>query len=520
MEPAEHRQRLDRKDVLEDELTRLAGDLHAATFRFLTLLAEFDRIGGWIGVGVKSCAHWLGWRCGVGIVAAREKLRVARAIEALPHVSEALKAGQLSYSKARAITRIATADNEHFLVDVALHGTTGHLERLVRYARKYGSEAATQRAEQQHRDRFVTVRTDDDGAVILHGRLPPELGAIVMKALDAAVDSARQAAMAERKDRDPIGDAASALEAVSFGASRADALVDIAESCLASGYREGNAGERYQVVVHLDARSIGNRDLDDVLAHRPVDQEARTAPAEGEGPSEPAAPYLEDVAAIADETARRLACDASLVLMTERDGETVDVGRRTRVVPPAIRRALTHRDGGCVFPGCTSRRFVDAHHIHHWADGGRTALDNLVLLCRYHHRLIHTEGYTIQLNRGAAAGRGGDRTDGHAIQLNRPAAPGLETGVTAGAGTQVTIRRPDASPMPRHVALRVPLDGPDAVARANRAHGVAVDHRTCVPRWDGEPMDYNIALSILEDIHLGLRARATRSPTATPGAGP
>ena len=458
MNPDEYNEQPARRAVLEDQLTQLAGDLHAATFRFLTLLAEFDSIGGWVGVGVKSCAHWLGWRCGIGLVTAREKVRVARAIEELPHTAEALKLGKLSYSKARAITRIATPENEHFLVDVALHGTTGHLERLVRYARKYGPEAAAERAEQQHQDRFVRTWVDDDGAVVLSGRLPPELGVLVMKALDAAVDSARQAAFEAAKDGAASGDAPAKLKPeVGHGASRADALVDIAESFLATGYREGNAGERYQVVVHVnvdvDAGAVGGRDAGDATA------------------AEPAAPYIEDVAAVADETARRIACDASVVVMTEREGETVDVGRRTRAIPPAIRRALTHRDGGCAFPGCTSRRFVDAHHIEHWADGGRTTLSNLVLLCRAHHRAVHNEGYTIQLNRG-----------------------------------RVSVTRADGDPMPQRFALRVPRDGPDAIPRANREHGIAISPRTCTPRWSGEAMDYSIALSILGDLHDGRRA--------------
>ncbi|PKN57269.1 MAG: HNH endonuclease [Deltaproteobacteria bacterium HGW-Deltaproteobacteria-14] len=441
------------KEALEDEITRLAGDLHAATYRFLTLVGEFDRIGGWNGVGVRSCAHWLTWRCGIDIATGREKVRVARAIETLPHTAEALRLGKLSYSKARAITRIATPENERFLVDVALSGTTGHLERLVRYARKYGPEAAAERAAHQHVDRFVKTWTDDDGAVVISGRLPPELGAVVVKALDAAVDAARQRAFEQAS---PNAETATADPAAAptdgFGANRADALVDLAESFLASGYREGNAGERYQVVVHVDAHVTADAARDD-------------------DPGTPAAPYIEDVGAIADDTARQLACDASAVVMTERDGETVDVGRRTRTIPPAIRRALTHRDGGCVFPGCTCRRFVDAHHIIHWADGGRTALDNLVLLCRHHHRLAHTEGYTFQLKRG-----------------------------------RVTVTRPDARPVPRHFALRVPRDGPDAIAHANRDLGLTITHRTCTPRWGGEPMDYNLALSILGDIHDGRRA--------------
>lgn len=470
----------ERRAVLERELTQLAAELHAGAYRFLTLLAEFDRLGGWVGEGIKSCAHWLGWRCGVGIVSAREKLRVAHAIEELPKVSEALRSGEISYSKARAITRIAKPDNEDFLLDVALNGTTGHIERLVRYARKYGPEEALEQARAQHRDRFVRTWIDSDGAVVLSGRLPAELGAIVMRALDAAVDAAKAASLAKARDGETELEAeatAAAAPPVGHAANRADALVDLAESFLASGYREGNAGERYQVVLHVDVSS-------EPAASEPAASEPTTS---ASAPSaEPAPPYIEGVAALADDTARRLACDASLVVMKEREGETIDVGRRTRTIPPAMRRALTHRDGGCVFPGCTAHRFVDAHHIQHWADGGRTALDNLVLLCRYHHRIVHEEGYTIQLNRPRpGSGRRSRRRDGH-----------------------VKLIRPDGIPMPRSFSLPVPSEGAAAVARGNREAEVIVDG-AATRRWGGERMDVTAALTVLGDI---ARRRSRASP--------
>jgi len=359
---AEAKASRERREQLEDELRTLAGDLHAATYRFLTALAEFDRIGGWVGEGVSSCAQWLGWRCGVGMNTAREKVRVARALEELPVVAEKLEVGELSYSKARAITRIATPETEGFLVKCALSGTTGQVERLVRYARKYGPEAAEERAARIHADRCVKVWTDTDGAVNIKGRLPPELGAIVVRALDAAVDEAKKQAFEAAREAKESGDEVAEPDPHAFNPSfrwnRADALVDIAESFLARGYREGNAGERYQVVVHVDAtprRATGadHTGCANGAPSDPVDQPKVNEPdgvnaadtASGMTPPE-AAPYIEDVGPIADSTALRIACDSSVVVMTEKDGDTIDVGRKTRTVPPSIRRALRHRDGG------------------------------------------------------------------------------------------------------------------------------------------------------------------------------
>jgi hypothetical protein len=209
------------RQQLEHRITELAAHIHAATFRLLELIREFDEIEGWAGPGLNSCAHWLNWKCGINLGAAREKVRVAHALKGLPKISEKFRLGEVSYSKVRAMTRVATKENEDFL-------------------------------EQQ------------------------------------------------------------------------------------------------------------------------------------------------DVSA---ETSRRLCCDSSVVhWLEDKKGEPLSVGRKTRTIPPATRHALQRRDQGCRFPGCTCTRFVDAHHIRHWADGGETNLDNLVLLCRRHHRLVHEGGFAVRTN--------------------------------------------------------------------------------------------------------------------------
>ena len=128
-----------------------------------------------------------------------------------------------------------------------------------------------------------------------------------------------------------------------------------------------------------------------------VDVEALAAEGPAAGRCE-----LDGGAALAAETARRLCCDAGIVVSTHRSGKVLDVGRRRRTISPALGRALRARDGCCQFPGCTNHRFVDAHHIEHWAHGGETALDNLVLLCRHHHRLVHEGGYKLERSRAGA----------------------------------------------------------------------------------------------------------------------
>ncbi len=265
--------------------------------------------------------------------------------------------GELSYSKARALTRVENVEREQDLLELARHATAAQLERLVRgHHRVVKAERA---AAGGRPERWVYIEHDDDGALLLQARLPAEEGALVLAALDAARE---ELAAADVSAETHLPSRAPEV--------RADALVALADGYLAGARGSRSGGDRYQVLVHVD-----------------------TATLSGGGDGERC--EIDHGPPLAAATARRLACDASLVHILERDGVPLDVGRKTRSIPPALRRALAARDGGCRFPGCTSHRFVDAHHIEHWADGGRTKLDNLVLLCRHHHRLMHEGGYTL-----------------------------------------------------------------------------------------------------------------------------
>ncbi|MCW8926375.1 MAG: HNH endonuclease, partial [Xanthomonadales bacterium] len=356
---------------LADDITELVAHLDAGTYRLLELICEFDENEGWAGPGLKSCAHWLNWKCGISLGSARERVRVARALPNLPAISAAFREGSVSYSKVRAMTRVATPENESALLQVALHGTATHVEAQVRLYRKVKRIEALEEENRCHGHRELSWYVDDDGCWVFKGRFTAEQGAMLQKALEAAGDQ-----LFEEQKNVPAGTSESiAVDQATpepVAQQRADALVRMAEGFLAGVDSEASGGDKYMVNIHTDIETL---------------KEDGTGVESG----------LEDRGHVSAETSRRLACDCSVVHWHE-DGKggPLDIGRKTRSIPPAIRRALKRRDRGCRFPGCTCTRFVDAHHIQHWADGGETSMDNLVLLCRTHHRLVHEAGYGIE----------------------------------------------------------------------------------------------------------------------------
>ena len=406
-------------DALAAAVSTLAAHIHAATYRLLALIAELDRREVWAAQGAFSCAHWLGWACGIDTHTAREKVRVARALGELPLLSEALAKGELGYSKVRALTRIATPDNEADLLDIGLHGTAQHVEKFARLYRRALRAGEIEQADAQHENRVLTFWYEDDGTLVLHGRFPPEMGARI-SALDAAMDAhaaeqpaagwdnehgedspcdvpcgtsprepvhtneamdvdAAEQSTACRNNRDDAHRESSPQDVPrgtrprgpSRSVRRADALAWMAERVFESGDSPALAPDRHEIVVHVDAEVLASGG-----AGR-CDMELHTA--------------------IAAQTARRLCCDAGIVSTVDGpDGQPLAVGRRTRAIPPAMRRALLNRDGGCRFPGCTAVHRLHGHHVEHWAQGGKTALDNLVKLCPVHHRLVHEGGFDVQ----------------------------------------------------------------------------------------------------------------------------
>src|SRR5216117_3660632 len=346
-------------DRLGDAIAELSAHVEAATARLLDLISEFDARAGW-NTGFRSCAAWLSWRVGLNPGAARERVRVARALGTLPRLAHALARGELSYAKVRALTRVATPETEEQLLAVGRIGTAEHVERIVRGWRRVDRKAEAREAARQHAGRALHVYPDEDGTVRIRGRLAPEVGALLMQALAAA----REALYQRRADQAPEADPPTMEQ------QQADALALLAESALHHGIDPGAPGERYQVVVHVDPAVLAD-------------------------PDQAGQSVLEDGLRVPAGTSQRLACDASRVVMrADAHGRLLEVGARTRTIPPALRRALHHRDRGCRFPGCWVR-FGQGHHIRHWAQGGPTTLSNLALLCRRHHRAVHEEGYQV-----------------------------------------------------------------------------------------------------------------------------
>ena len=415
---------------LGERIAELAARINSAEARMMTLIAEFDRRGGWKDGPFCSCAEWLAWRTGVKIGTARERVRTARALERLPQTADALKHGTISYAKVRALTRVATPEREAELLEFARAGSAAKLERTVRMLKKLSRDAELTAEQARHRSRTFSVFVDGDGMYVVKGRLEPEVGAMLMRAVEAASDAlfraegdARDAAGSGRGVSREAGDARPEPKQ-----RRADAVGLLAERALAAGFgggeRRESEGDVDEVGGHLDElNGAQTTESNAALREAPagtsgakaenaantsahvgsgtraeryqvmVHCDAATLAAEGE----PGRSDLDGIR-VAAETSRRMACDAAVVAMVHaKDGSMLSVGRRTRTIPPHIRRALEERDRGCRFPGCGCT-FTEAHHVKHWADGGETSLRNTLLLCRRHHRTVHEGRVKVSVN--------------------------------------------------------------------------------------------------------------------------
>lgn len=344
-------------DQLDEAICRLASRVNAVNYRLLVLVREFDDRMGWAKWSFPSCAEWLSWRCQISLSAAREKVRTAQALRDLPDISLAFREGRLSYTKVRALTRVAAMHGEDALLRYALDATAPQVEERCRQIRNVHPDSV-QDARRTWEARWLSAyRNAARGTLCLRVELPLEVGELVMQAIERALA------------HEDIADGVAERSPAGFYSQQADALVAIVKTYLEGGDTKSSSdssstADRYQVVVHVDEAALHG------------------------GPGRSDAPL---------ETVKRLACDASVVVVTEDErGTPLTVSRKQRTVSTPIRRALLARDRCCTFPGCHRKRFVEAHHVEHWIDGGETTVDNLVLLCSYHHRLLHEGGYRIR----------------------------------------------------------------------------------------------------------------------------
>jgi hypothetical protein len=512
---------MNRSDLesLGDRIAEHAAHLDAATHRLLTDIRQFDSECGWYSQGARTCAQWLSWRLGWDPGTAREHVRVAHRLGELPLIDDSLRRGETSYSKVRAMTRVATPANEEMLLEESRYTTGAQLERICR---KYASI-------QRHDDgygpkddmerRYVSRRDTADGMVDITARLHPEEAAIVWAALERIAGErciARDLATAYAEERSksvsaetPAGESPPrAHEANHAGIEidppreterprrrsqhsqptqfdRADALVAIAEETV-RGTRADRSPIELTITVTPETLRVPPASPSPSTTTTPATSSAYdlTCPAPdaaepslvgwarlrlAPGGAEPLQPDPCDVGCFSDGTcvtphaARRLACDCGVVgVVTDDQGIQLSVGRRKRTIPGPMKKALIRRDITCRFPGCCVRVFLQGHHIEHWIDGGETKLDNMLSMCHWHHRFVHEYGYTTSINGNGELEFRDDR--GCLVEsIPKPARPAN-------------------------------LGWP-AILSANEA--LQITNETLACGWDGLPVDYHLAIDAL-----------------------
>ena len=430
--------------VLEDQITELAAHIHAANYRLLTLIRQFDASAGWAEPGLRSCAHWLNWKCGIGLNAAREKVRVAHALGDLPKISASFSKGEISYSKVRAMTRVATPENEEFLLMIALHGTASHVERAVRQFRRAKRNEALEAENDRHERRRVVWHMDEDGCWVMHGRFTPEQGERIMKAVDAAMDEIAEEQKDVSAETSPEPDMDKPMPCP-VEQRRADAFERVADGFLSGGSGTAHGGDRCTVNVHTDIDTLR---------------------ANGEG----AESNLERGGNVSAETSRRLACDCGVV--------------------PWWNESIRWRCSGWTWDAPTYlTRSLDS------------AVDPAGIAAA-RRRLSLPRLHGAQVRRRASHGALGRRRRDEARQ------PGHPVPASSPGRARRRFRRADgrrwAAGFLRSQGGRIP-EAPEtrfrgnvfALMTANRRAGVDVSAETCIPEWHGERMDDDLVVDQL-----------------------
>ena len=417
---------------LEAEIVSMAADLAAAEAQWIIWIAEYDRRKGWESWGCRSCAHWLSWKCGLSLHAAQERLRTGHALVELPAITEAFVAGKLSYSKVRALTRVADVATEETLLGWALCMTAAQVDKLAAACRRTGSD--DEAADAMARRSVSRVRLGNGITRIIIDE-PDDAADVVWAGIEDRVEELIDDAIADSgRSRREVVDERGGIAAV-----RADALVDIAA--------------RARQMSPADA----DRNRDRGPGHLHLTLEADADQPEGTEPLVTLNGW-----ALTNPVARRWLCDINgSVMIEDRAGVPVAEGSLQRIVPRAMRRRLSRRDDHqCRFPHCDASYNLHAHHIQHWIHGGATELENLVMLCPFHHRLVHEGGWTIEVT-----------ADG-------------ELDFIAPRGEQITNSAP-------------PATDPGAIPRRHRRNGHKPE---LIDRWDGTRPRYGELVGLVTQI--------------------
>jgi hypothetical protein len=346
-----------RTEALVSSVTQHHRAISAHQSQLLTAVAELDKRRAWRVDGATSMVAWLVQRCGVSAATAREWVTAAAKLPSLPKIADALSRGKLSFDQVKPLVEVAKPETDARLAEEATHWSAKQVRELALAAR----DQSDQRSTGFYARRFLRF---DDRRRTLTGTLPEDQYVVVKSSLIAR---------ASRHDhnRKP------------FEQRMADALVSVCRADAAGNARTsgnqpstGQAGgprrNRPTIVVHADLKFLAG----------------------AEGGAE-----LDVMGPVSREVARRLACDAKVLVSSDgADGRSLKLGRTRRDPSDAQRVEIRWRDKGCRFPGCSHTEFTDVHHVRHWVDGGSTDIENLVELCDQHHRCVHEMGWKISGN--------------------------------------------------------------------------------------------------------------------------
>lgn len=353
--------------TIHHRLKALSQDITSSHADLLELLVRYDDIQGWKNSGASHCAAWMNLELGISLQLGWEYLRVGRKLRLLPTTTALFRAGKLSWSKIRLIVNVADPDNEKTLCHAALDASVTTVKKLCneyRWTQDDKGESENDRAMKQWDARSLLWDELSTGSTRIQLILPPEIAQAFLNSVEHSLNQT-DADNSETK----------------ISQRRADAAILMAETSLQAAGRDIATADRYQVIVSMEASEV-------ISKHEPEEASQTKLP--------PKRPTVKGASSIAQETAKRIACDCNISTITKTDGEITDIGRKSRLWTNALTRAIKDRDQHCQFYGCTHTHNLQIHHIVHWANGGSTSIENGVCVCAYHHALLHEGGYSIQ----------------------------------------------------------------------------------------------------------------------------